>query len=65
MHISIADGVAGQVKYVVNSGAGNAVITPANFGAGTTLTLQQNETGTLIFDGTNWQILATYGGAVA
>ena len=62
---TIADGVVGQVKYVVNSGAGNAVITPANFGAGTTLTLQQNETGTLIFDGTNWQILATYGGAVA
>ena len=62
---SIADGVVGQVKYVVNSGAGNAVITPANFCAGTTLTLQQNETGTLIFDGTNWQILATYGGAVA
>ena len=62
---SIADGVAGQVKYVVNSGAGNAVITPTNFGPGSTLTLQQNETGTLIFDGTNWQILATYGGAVA
>ena len=61
----IADGVVGQVKYVVNSGAGNAVITPDNFGAGTTLTLQQHETGTLIFDGTNWQILATYGGAVA
>ena len=62
---SIADGVVGQVKYVVNSGAGNAVITPSNFGPGSTLTLQQNETGTLIFDGTNWQILATYGGAVA
>ena len=61
----IADGVVGQVKYVVNSGAGNAVITPDNFGSGSTLTLQQNETGTLIFDGTNWQILATYGGAVA
>ncbi len=61
----IADGVVGQVKYVVNSGAGNAVITPDNFGPGSTLTLQQNETGTLIFDGTNWQILATYGGAVA
>ena len=61
----ITDGVVGQVKYVVNSGAGNAVITPDNFGAGSTLTLQQNETGTLIFDGTNWQILATYGGAVA
>ena len=62
---TIADGVVGQVKYVVNSGAGNAVITPTNFGPGSTLTLQQNETGTLIFDGTNWQILATYGGAVA
>lgn len=62
---SIADGVVGQVKYVINSGAGNAVITPDNFGAGSTLTLQQHETGTLIFDGTNWQILATYGGAVA
>ena len=61
----IADGVVGQVKYVVKSGAGNAVITPDNFGAGSTLTLQQHETGTLIFDGTNWQILATYGGAVA
>ena len=62
---SIADGVVGQVKYISVSGAGNAVITPANFGAGSTLTLQQHETGTLIFDGTNWQILATYGGAVA
>ena len=62
---SIADGVVGQVKYISVSGAGNAVIQPDNFGAGSTLTLQQHETGTLIFDGTNWQILATYGGAVA
>ena len=62
---SLADGVVGQVKYISVSGAGTATITPANFGAGTTLTLQQNETGTLVFDGTNWQVLATYGGAVA
>lgn len=62
---TLADGVVGQVKYISVSGAGTATITPANFGAGTTLTLQQNETGTLVFDGTNWQILATYGGAVA
>ena len=62
---SIADGVVGQVKYISVSGAGTATITPDNFGAGSTLTLQQHETGTLIFDGTNWQILATYGGAVA
>ena len=62
---SIADGVVGQVKYVSVSGAGTATITPANFGAGTTIALQQHETATLIFDGTNWQVLATYGGAVA
>lgn len=62
---SLADGVVGQVKYISVSGAGTATITPANFGAGTTLALQQNETGTLVFDGTNWQVLATYGGAVA
>ena len=48
-----------------SSGAGTATITPANFGAGTTIALQQHETATLIFDGTNWQVLATYGGAVA
>ena len=62
---TIADGVVGQVKYVSVSGAGTATITPANFGAGTTIALQQHETATLIFDGTNWQVLATYGGAVA
>ena len=62
---SIADGVVGQVKYVSVSGAGTATITPTNFGAGTTIALQQHETATLIFDGTNWQVLATYGGAVA
>ena len=62
---SLADGVVGQVKYISVSGAGTATITPANFGAVTTLALQQNETGTLVFDGTNWQVLATYGGAVA
>jgi len=62
---TLADGVVGQVKYISVSGAGTATITPANFGAGTTLALQQNETGTLVFDGTNWQVLATYGGAVA
>ena len=62
---TIADGVVGQVKYVSVSGAGTATISPTNFGAGSTIALQQHETATLIFDGTNWQILATYGGAVA
>ena len=62
---TIANGVVGQVKYISVSGAGTATITPTNFGAGTTIALQQHETATLIFDGTNWQVLATYGGAVA
>ena len=29
------------------------------------IVFDENETGTLVFDGTNWQVLATYGGAVA
>lgn len=63
---SLADGASiGQMKTLVVSGAGTVTLTPANFGAGSTLTLQQNETAVLIWEGTNWQILSTYGGAVA
>ena len=63
---SLADGASiGQMKTLVVSGAGTVTLTPANFGAGSTLTLQQNETTVLIWEGTNWQILSTYGGAVA
>jgi hypothetical protein len=53
------------MKTLVVSGAGTVTLTPANFGAGSTLTLQQNETAVLIWEGTNWQLLSTYGGAVA
>ena len=63
---SLADGASiGQMKTLVVSGAGTVTLTPANFGAGSTLTLEQNETAVLIWEGTNWQILSTYGGAVA
>ena len=63
---SLADGASiGQMKTLVVSGAGTVTLTPANFGAGSTLTLQQNETAVLIWEGTNWQLLSTYGGAVA
>ena len=55
----------GQMKTLVVSGAGTVTLTPANFGPGTTLTLEQNESAVLIWEGTNWQILSTYGGAVA
>ena len=63
---ALADGTSiGQMKTLVVSGAGTVTLTPANFGAGSTLTLQQNETAVLIWEGTNWQLLSTYGGAVA
>ena len=63
---SLADGASiGQMKTLVVSGAGTVTLTPANFGPGTTLTLEQNESAVLIWEGTNWQILSTYGGAVA
>ena len=62
----LPDGNAiGQMKTLVVSGAGTVTLTPTNFGPGSTLTLQQNESAVLIWEGTNWQILSTYGGAVA
>lgn len=55
---TLADGVAGQTKVVIlasRASTGNAVITPANFGNGTTITLDAAfESVTLHFDGTNW-----------
>jgi len=63
---SLADGASvGQMKTLVVSGAGTVTLNITNFGPGSTLTLQQNESAVLIWEGTNWQILSTYGGAVA
>ena len=63
---TLADGVvAGQQKIVINTGNANATIQPSNFAAGTSVVLQHNETVSLVFDGTEWQVLATYGGAVS
>ena len=62
----LPDGNAiGQMKTLVVSGAGTVTLNITNFGPGSTLTLQQNESAVLIWEGTNWQILSTYGGAVA
>ena len=63
---TVPDGNAiGQMKTLVVSGAGTVTLNITNFGPGSTLTLQQNESAVLIWEGTNWQILSTYGGAVA
>jgi len=61
-HVSLADGVLGQVKRIVhNIRLSNAdlVITPANFAAGSTITSdKQKRSVTLMWDGDNWQVIA-------
>ena len=61
-HVSLADGVIGQVKIIVHKARANSadlVITPANFGAGSTLTSDSAARSvSLIFDGTNWQVFS-------
>ena len=55
MAISLADGtVVGEQKVFTNKGAGAATITPANFAAGTSFAIAQNEGATCIWDGANW-----------
>ena len=61
-HVTVADGVAGQVKYIIHKTRSNTtdlVITPTNFAAGSTLTsnLGSRSIG-LVFDGTNWQVIS-------
>ena len=61
-HVSLANGITGQVKIIVHKTRGNSVdlvITPANFAAGSTLTSNLGSRSvTLLFDGTNWQVIA-------
>ena len=61
-HVTVADGTAGQVKYIIHKTRSNStdlVITPTNFAAGSTLTSNSaSRTVGLVFDGTNWQVIA-------
>ena len=68
-HVSLADGVLGQVKRIVHSNTvrdHDLVITPANFAglktdgsAGTNITSDtQKRSITLMYDGDNWQVIA-------
>ena len=58
----LANGITGQVKIIVHKTRSNTtdlVITPANFAAGSTLTSNlDSRSVTLLFDGTNWQVVA-------
>jgi len=63
---TLANGsVAGQTKIFTNKNSGNAILTPASFAGGTSITLGANEGCVLVWDGTNWQVVANNGGAIA
>jgi hypothetical protein len=56
--VSLADGTTtGEYKIFTNKGAGVATVTPANFAAGTSFALAQNEGAQCVWDGTNWFLI--------
>ena len=64
--ISVADGTTvGEHKIFTNKNAGAATITPANFGPGTSIALDNNEGCQMIWDGGNWQLIGNNGGTVS
>jgi hypothetical protein len=68
--LTLADGVAGQLKAIVYvaeaAGGDTGVLTPANFGNGTTITFNAvGESVLLQFLGTDWWIVSNNGATVA
>ena len=68
--LTLADGVAGQLKAIVYvaeaAGADTGVLTPTNFGNGTTITFNAvGESVLLQFIGTDWWIISNNGATVA
>ena len=68
--LSLADGAQGQIKNIVYvsvaGGASPPVLTPANFGNGSTITLSNTgDSCQLQFIGTNWWVISLNGAVVA
>jgi hypothetical protein len=65
--LTLADGVQGQIKNItLLVESGEVQIDPANFANGSSITLDTaGENVTLMFNGTEWQIIAHYGAVVA
>ena len=65
-HYGIANGAAGQVKFIFNSDAAEvAILTPTSLAqVGNTLTLQAGETALMLYTTGGWCVFGSYGGAV-
>ena len=68
--LTLADGVAGQFKTIIYvaeaAGADTGVLTPTNFGNGTTLTFNNvGDSVVLQFIGTDWWVVSINGAAIA
>lgn len=68
--LTLADGVAGQLKAIVYvaeaAGADTGILTPANFGNGTTITFNTVGDSVLLqFLGTDWWVVSLNGAVVA
>lgn len=68
--LTLADGVSGQLKTIIYvaeaAGADTGVLTPANFGNGTTITFNNvGDACTLQFISGNWWVVSLNGAAVA
>lgn len=68
--LTLADGVAGQLKAIVyvaeTAGTDTGVLTPTNFGNGTTITFNAvGESVLLQFLGTDWWVVSNNGATVA
>jgi hypothetical protein len=64
--ISLADGtIEGEIKVFTNKGAGIATITPTSLGGATSIALDQYESVSLIWDGTDWIITSSYGATIS
>lgn len=64
---TLADGVAGQIKIIYCPVyVGDGTLTPTNLGAGTTITFNTaGDAVILLFNGTDWWVVANYGCTVA
>jgi len=61
MTVNLSDGwQRGQIKTLVNNGAGIVTVQPDNFAQGTSMSFNQYDACDVIWDSTNWLVLGDY-----